>query len=83
MHKKIYRQATSLKKIIKTVYDSPQSSSMGLAFQNLELRISHETIRNVLEKHRYSSRVTWKKPLLSTQNVENRLRFATEHVSLF
>ena len=39
--------------IIKTVYDSPQSSKRGLALQvekDLELRVSHETMRNVLEK---------------------------------
>ena len=73
------------RKIIKTVYDSPQSSTRGLALQvekDLGLRVSHETIRNVLEKHKYSSRVARKKPLLSAQNVEKRLRFATEHVSL-
>ena len=63
-------------KMIKTVYDSPQSSTRGLAFQvekNLGLRSSHDTIRNVLEKHKYSSRVARKKPLLSAQNVEKRL----------
>ena len=56
------------RKIIKTVYDSPQSSTRGLALQvekDLGLRVSHETIRNVLEKHKYSSRVPRKKPLLS------------------
>ena len=73
------------RKTIKTVYDSPQSSTRGLALQvkkDLGLRVCHETIRNVLEKHKYSSRVARKKPLLSAQNVENRFRFATEHVSL-
>ena len=46
------------------------------------LRISHKTIRYVLEKHKYISRVARKKPVLSAQNVEKRLRFATKHVSL-
>ena len=46
------------------------------------LRVSHETIRNVLENHKYSSRVARKKSLLSAQNAEKSLRFATEHVSL-
>ena len=64
-------------KIIKTVYDGPQSSTRGLG-----LRVEKETIRNVLEKHKYSSRVVRKKPLLSAENVEKRLRFATEHISL-
>ena len=72
-------------KIIKTVYVSPQSSTRGLAFQvekDLGLCVSHETIRNVHAKHKFSSRVARKKPLLSTQNVEKRLRFAIELVSL-
>ena len=46
------------RKIIKTVYDSQQSSTRGLALQvekDLGLRVSHEIIRNVLEKHKYSS----------------------------
>ena len=34
-----------------------------------------------LKKHKYSSRVGRKKPLLSAQNVETRLRLATEHIS--
>ena len=41
------------RKVIKTVYDSPQSSMTGLALQMekvLDLRISHE--------HKYSSRVS-------------------------
>ena len=50
--------------------------------KDLGLRVSHETIRNVLEEHKYSSRVATKKLLLSAQNVEKRFRFATEHVSL-
>ena len=72
-------------KIIRTVYDTPQSSTRGLALQvkkYLGLRVSHETIRNVLEKHKYSSRVSRKNPLLLAQNVESKLGFATEHVSL-
>ena len=63
--KRIYRQVKKVmqrveRNIIKTVYDSPQSSTRGLALQvekNLGLRVSHETIRNVLEKHKYSSKV--------------------------
>ena len=50
--------------IIKTVCGSPQSSTRELALQvekYLVVRVSHETIRNVLEKHKYSSRVTRKK----------------------
>lgn len=73
------------RKIIRTVYDNPQSSTRKLALQvekDFQLRVSHTTIRNVLLKHKYSSRVARKKPLLSAQNIEKRLRFATEQVSL-
>ena len=79
--KKVTQRVES--KIIKTVYDSPQSSTRALALQvEKGLRVSYENIRNVLEKHKYSTRVARKKPLLSAQYVEKRLRFATEHVSL-
>ena len=40
------------RKIIKTIYDSPQFSTRGLVLQVekvLGLRVSHETIRNILE----------------------------------
>ena len=73
------------RKIIKTVFDSPRYSTRGLALQvvkDLGLRVSHETIRSVLQKHKYSSKVARKTPLLSAQNVKKRLRFATKHVSL-
>ena len=56
------------RKFIKTVYDSSQPSTRGLALQvekDLGLRVSHGTIRNLLEKHKYSSRVARKIPLLS------------------
>ena len=70
------------RKIIRTVYDSPQSSTRGLALQvEKDLAASHENIRNVLEKHKYSQRVARKIPLMLEQNVEKRLRFATEYVS--
>ena len=81
--KKVTQQVK--RKIIKTVYDSPQSSMRGLAIQvekDLGLHVSHETIRSVLQKLKYSSRVARKKPLLSAQNVKKRLRFATEYVLL-
>ena len=57
------------------MYDSPQFSTRGLALQmekTLGLGFSHETIKNVLEKLKYLSRVTRKKPLLSAQNAEKR-----------
>ena len=46
------------RKITKTVYDSPQTSMRRFALQvekDLGLGISHETIRNVLEKQKYWS----------------------------
>ena len=47
------------RKIIKTVYDSSQSSTRAIIPQlekDLGLRVSHETIRNVLEKHKSTSK---------------------------
>ena len=44
----------------------------------LGLRVSRETITNVLEKHNYSSKVARNK----TPTGSTKLRFATEHVSL-
>ena len=44
--------------------------------KDLGFLVNHETTRNVLEKHKYSSRAAWKKPLLSAKNVEKRFRFA-------
>ena len=68
---------------ISYVYDSPQSIAKGFALEKgLGLRNSHGTIRNVLEKHKYSLRVARKKPLLSAQNVEKILRCTTEQVSV-
>ena len=70
------------RKIIRTVYDSsPQSRTIGLALQvekDSGLHAAHETIRYGLEKHKYSSRVARKKPLLSAPNMEKRSRFAIE-----
>ena len=70
---------------IKTVYDSPQSSTKGLVLQvekDLGLRVSNETIRNVFEKNTNILQEARKKLLMSGQKVEKRLRFTTEHVSL-
>ena len=41
-----------------------------IARNTVRVTVSHDTIRNVLEKHKY------------IEHVEKRLRFATEHVSL-
>ena len=61
-----------------------QSSTRGSALQvekHSGLHVSHETKSNVLQKHKYSSRLARKKPLLSAQNVEKRLGFANEFIS--
>ena len=50
--------------------------------KGLRLSVSHENIRNVLKKYKYSTRVARNKQLLSAQNVEKRLKFAIEHISL-
>ena len=73
------------RKIIRTVYNNPPFCTRGLALQvekDFGLRASHETIRNVLQKHKSSLRMDRKKTLLSAQNVEKKLRFATEYITL-
>ena len=52
------------RKMIKSVYDNPQSSTRGLTLQVEKDRVTcfYETIRNVLEKHKHSSRVARKNP---------------------
>ena len=48
----------------------------------LGIRVSRETIRNVLEKHKYSSREARKIPCCQHKMQKKRLRFAIEHISL-
>ena len=73
------------RKIIKTVYDSPQYSTRGLSLQmekDLGLRVSHETIINVLQKQKLSSRMARKKAPAVNTKCKKRLQFSTEHISL-
>ena len=58
------------RKITRTVYDSPQSSTRGLAIQVEKVSGLRETIRNVLQNQKYSSRAARRKLLLSAQNIE-------------
>ena len=77
-------QCVERKIFIKTVNDSPQSSIRGLAFQvdkYLGLRVSHETIRNVLE----NTNILQKTPAISTKRRKEiilcyRTRFAASGV---
>lgn len=65
------------------VEEKPHSSTRGIAseiYNDFGVIISHETVRNVLQKQQYFSRTARKKPLLSANNIEKRYTFAIEHV---
>ena len=69
--------------IIRSVDNNPHMSTRMLAKQlknDCNLNVSHETVRKVLLKHKYSSRIARKKPLLSSTNIEKRVNFATSYI---
>lgn len=69
--------------LLRKVDKTPQISTRTLASELKEecgVVVSHETIRQVMKKNKYTSRVARKKPLLSAQNIEKRLSFATLHI---
>lgn len=43
--------------------------------------VSHETVRQAILREHYSSRSARQKPLLSEQNIQKRLKFASEYIS--
>lgn len=72
------------RRLIKKIIDNPRTSTRSLAAElNKEagVAVSYNTIRNTLIAHKYSSRISRKKPLLSSINVEKRLSFALKHVN--
>lgn len=75
--KKIDERADRL--IMRKVRQNPQISTRTLA-KELEEEcgtvVSHETVRQLILRNKYSSRVARKKPLLSKVNVEKRITFA-------
>ena len=73
------------RKIIRIVFDKPQTSKRELALQAeiyFGWHASYETLRNVLQIHKYSSRVDRKKFVLFAHDVEKSLRYANEYISL-
>jgi len=65
--------------IMRKVIANPRISVRSLAQdirQECDLVVPHKTVRQVILRHRYSSRVARKKPLLSEVNIEKRHSFA-------
>lgn len=61
--------------IMRIVIANPRISVRSLALdirQECHLTVSHETVRQVILRHRYSSRFARKNPLLSDANMEKR-----------
>jgi len=48
--------------------------------EECDLVVSHETVRQAILRHKYSSRVARKKPMLSLVNVEKRFSFAVNMI---
>lgn len=70
--------------LIRRLIENPQISTRTLAHELEEecnIVVSHETVRQAIMRNKYSSRVARKKPLLSAENVNRRLSFATMFVS--
>jgi len=66
-------------KILKNINNNPQTTLRQLALDlknDCNKTVSHETIRKVLNTHKYSSHVARKKPLLSAINIDRRLKFS-------
>lgn len=75
--KKISDRASRL--MMRKIKSNPQISTRTLAKELKEecgVDVSHETIRQAILRHGYSSKVARKKPLLSSTNVEKRFCFA-------
>lgn len=69
--------------LLRKVDQNPKMSIRELAkelAEECDVVVSHETIRQTLLKHKYSSRSARKKPLLSAANVEKRLSFAVQNL---
>lgn len=70
--------------LLRKVSQNPQISTRTLA-KELEREcgvvVSHETIRQVLLRNKYSSRSARKKPLLSNSNIDKRFSFAMQNIS--
>lgn len=70
--------------MIRKIDQNPRISVRTLAKELKEecgIVVSHETVRQVILRHKYSSRSARKKPLTSAENVKKRLSFATKLIS--
>jgi len=70
--------------MMRKIDQNPQISVRALAKEleeECDLVVSHETVRQAILRHKYSSRVARKKPLLSPVNVEKRLTFAVSMIN--
>lgn len=70
--------------ILRNIENKPQSSLRELATDlkiNLNKTVCPETVRKVLNFHKYSAHVARKKPLLSAMNIEKRLSFAISNLN--
>jgi len=66
-------------KILKNINNNPQTTLRQLALDlknDCNKTVSHETIRKVLNTHKYSSHVARKSPLLSAINIDRQLKFS-------
>jgi len=66
-------------KILKNINNNPQTTLRQLALDlknDCNKAVSHETIKKVLNTHKYSSHVAKKKPMLSAINIDTRLKFS-------
>lgn len=73
---------TTNRLIVRKVKENPKISAakIGDDVRNeLNIKVSNETIRNVLRKNNFHCRVARNKPLISKKNKRLRLEFAKEH----
>lgn len=69
--------------ILREIKKTPKNSATKIAkdLENeLNVKCSAETVRNVLRRHNYHARSCRKKPFISARNKSKRLQYATEHV---
>lgn len=69
--------------LLRKVDGNPQISTRRLASElqkECGIAVSHETIRQVIKRNQYTSRVARKKPLLSSENIEKRLKFSRKYI---
>ncbi|GBO45167.1 hypothetical protein AVEN_62607-1 [Araneus ventricosus] len=69
--------------IVRQVHINPRTSAVKLTLKckcRFRKSVNPETVRNVLEKHKYHGRVPRRKPYISKANRKGRLAFAKMYV---